>query len=84
MDKHIGKNISETLIGKWSQKLLDHAKQSAIDVFKTASKRAIKKTAEATCDLISNKSADKITKVSRNSQNTSETVINENDKEIPK
>ena len=31
--KNIGKNISKTLSGKYSQKLLDHAKQTAADVF---------------------------------------------------
>ena len=36
---------------------------------KTASKRAIKKTAEATGDLIGNKIADKITIVSKELQN---------------
>ena len=41
--------------GKYNQKLLDHAKQSATDVFKTASKRAIQKTAGATGDLNGNK-----------------------------
>ena len=30
------KSISKNLSGKYSQKLLDHAKQSAVDVFKTA------------------------------------------------
>ena len=35
------------------------------DVLKTASKRAIQKTAEATGDLIGNKIADKITRVSK-------------------
>ena len=71
--------------GKYSQKLLDHAKQSATDVFKTASKRAIQKTAEATGDLIGNKISNKIIKVSKNSQqNNSQTVTNVNDKEIPK
>ena len=40
---------------------------------------------EATGDLIGNEIAGKITKVSENSQqNTSETVTNENNKEIPK
>ena len=33
MFKNIGKNISKNFSGKYSQKLLDHAKQSAIDVF---------------------------------------------------
>ena len=84
MCKNSGKNISKHLNGKYSQKLLDHAKQSATDAFKTASIRAVQKT-ESTGDLIGNKNADKISKVSKNSQqNNSETVTNENDKEIPK
>ena len=62
MRKNIGKNIN------CSQKLLDHAKQSATDAFKTASKRAIQKTAESTNDLIGNKIANRITKVSKHSQ----------------
>ena len=41
MGTNIGKNISENLSRKYSQKLLDHTKQSATDVFKTASKRVI-------------------------------------------
>ena len=45
------------------QKLLDHAKQSATDALKTSSKRVIRKTAEATDDLIGNKIANKITKL---------------------
>ena len=66
MDEFIGKNISKKLSGKYSQKRLDYAKQSATDVFKTASKRANWKTAEATGDLIGNKIANKFTRVSRN------------------
>ena len=76
---------SETLSGKYSQKLFDHAKQSATDPPKTTSERAIQKAAEATSDLTVNDIADKITKVSKNSsQNNSGTVTNEHDKEIPK
>ena len=63
MGKNIGRNISEGLNSKYSQKLLDHAKQSATDAFKTSSKRVIQKTAEATSALIGNKIADKITRV---------------------
>ena len=71
--------------GKYSQKPLDHAKQSATDAFKTVSKRAISKSAEATGGLIGNKVGDRITKVSKNlEQNNSDTVANEHDKEIPK
>ena len=52
---------------------------------KPLQKGVIQKTAEATGDLIDNKIANKITGFSKNlQQNNSETVINENDKEIPK
>ena len=47
--KKNGKNINKNLRCKYSQKL-DHAKQSATDAFKTASKRAIPKAVEATGD----------------------------------
>ena len=48
---------SKNLSGKYSEKILDHAKQSATDTLKTTSKRAIQKTAEKTGDLIVNKVA---------------------------
>ena len=35
MNKNIGRNINKILRGKYSQKLLDHVKQSATDAFKT-------------------------------------------------
>ena len=57
--------ISKNLSCKYSQNLIDYAKQSATDALKTASKRAIQKTAEATGYLIRNKIADRITKVSK-------------------
>ena len=65
--RNIGKFISTTLSSKYIQKLLDHAKQSARDALKTASKRAIQKTAEATVDLNGNKIADRIMNVSNTS-----------------
>ena len=47
---------------------------SLTDALKTASKRAIQKTAEATCDLTGNKIADKITRASKTfPKNNSET-----------
>ena len=74
MGKNIGKNISKNLNSKYSQILLDHAKQSATGVLKTVSKRTIHNTTEANDDLIGNKIADKITRVSKTSpQNNSET-----------
>ena len=36
MDDNIGKNISKNLSAKYSQKLLDRAKQSATDGLKTS------------------------------------------------
>ena len=65
--------------GKYSQKHLDHAKQSATDALKTSSKRVIQETAEATDDFTGIKIANKIKKVSKNL----ETVTNKNNKEIP-
>ena len=58
-----GKNLSN----EYGQKLFDSAKKSTTDVIKTASKRAILKTAEATGDLVGNKIADKITSISNKS-----------------
>ena len=58
----IGKSKIKNLSGKYSQKLLDHAKQSATDPLKTASKKAIQKTAEATGGLVGIKLADKASK----------------------
>ena len=62
---------------KYSLSVFDYAKQSATDSLKTTSKRAIPKIAEATSDLIGNTIANKITKVSKHSQqNNSEIVTN--------
>ena len=44
--------MSKRLSCKYGQKLLDKAKKSTTDAMKTASKRAIQKTAEATGDLL--------------------------------
>ena len=59
------KNMCESLSNKYGQKLLDSTKKSAKDTIKTASKRAIQKSAEPRGDLIGNKIADKITSVSK-------------------
>ena len=59
--ENIGKNLSN----KYDKKLLETAKKSTTDAIKTASKRAIQKTVEATGDLIGNKYADEITSISK-------------------
>ena len=55
----MGKNLNI----EYSQKLLDHSRQSVKDAFKTTSKREIQKTAEGTVDLIGNKIVQKTSKV---------------------
>ena len=49
------KSMGKSLSNKHGQKLLDSAKKSTTDPIKTASKRAIQKTAEAIGDIIDNK-----------------------------
>ena len=70
----IGKNVSKNFSSKYSLKLLEHAKQSATESKrdrKTASKRVIQQTAEATGGLIRNTIADKIIKISKTSPQAS-------------
>ena len=73
--KNIGKNKGKNLSSKYSQKPVGHPKQSATDSLKSISKRAIQKTAEGSDDLIDNKTADVITKLSSNSSQTSSVTV---------
>ena len=75
--------VAKNMSNKYSQKLADTAKKSATDVIKTASKRTIQKTAEATGGLIGNKITDKITRASKNLHNE-EIQSNEVNNEMPK
>ena len=75
--------VAKNMSNKYSQKLVDTARKSATDAIKTASKRAIQKTAEATGDLVRNKIADKITSESKKLHNE-EIQLNEVNNEIPK
>ena len=75
--------VAKTMSNKYSQKLVDTANKFATDAIKTASKRAIQKTAEATGDLVGNKIADKITSASKKSRNE-EIQSNGFNNEIPK
>ena len=63
--KYMWKNLSN----KYGQKVLDSAKKSTTEAIKTASKRAIQKSAKTTGDLIGNKIADKIKTVSKKKSN---------------
>ena len=60
-------SFARSMSNKYGKKLIDTAKKFATDAKKTASKRAIQKTAEATGDLVSNQIANKITSVSKKS-----------------
>ena len=61
------KNRNKSLSSKYGEKRLHNTKKSTTDAIKTASKRAIQKTAVGTGDLIDNKIADKITNISKKS-----------------
>ena len=64
--------------------LLTQLKKSATDSIKTASKRAIQKTAEATGDLVGNKIADKIISVSKKSTKKLPTIDEDAELATPK
>ena len=57
--------FARSMSNKYGKKLVYTAKKSAKDAINTTSKRAIQKTAEATGDLVGNKTADKITSISK-------------------
>ena len=58
-------SFAGTFGDKIDKKLMDTATKTGIDAAKTASKRVVHKTAEATGDLIGNKVADEITSVGK-------------------
>ena len=68
--KYIGKILTKNLSGKYSQEILDLAKQSETDRIKTSSKRALQKIAEATSDLTGSKTVNKIKRASKKSPKT--------------
>ena len=57
---------------KYGKKLMDTATKTGIDAAKTASKRVVQKTAEATEDLIGNKIDDRITSIGKPKEKTKE------------
>ena len=67
-------SFARSMSNKYVKKLADTAKKSVTDAIKTASKRVIQKTVQATGDLVSNKIADKITSVSKKSTKKLSTI----------
>ena len=53
---------------KYGKKFMDTATKTRIDTTKIASKRVVQKTAEATGDLIGNKTADEITSIGKSKE----------------
>ena len=62
-------SFERSMSNKYGKKIVDIGKKFATYAVKTASEKAIQKTAEATGDLIGNKIADKITSVSKKKSN---------------
>ena len=65
-------SVAKSMSNKYGKKIVDTTKKSATNAIKTASKRAIQKTTEATGDLICNKIANKITSVSNKKSNNND------------
>ena len=68
-------SFARSMSNKYGKKLVGTAKRSATDAIKTASERAIQKTAEATGDLIGNKIVDKIISVSKRKSNNDDVEL---------
>ena len=63
-------SFARTFGDKYGKKLMDTATKTGIDAAKTASKRVVQKTAEATGDLMGNKIPDKITSLGKPKEKT--------------
>ena len=61
-------SFTRKLGDKYGKKLMDTATKTRIDAAKATSKRVVQKTAEATRDLIGNKTADKITLIGKSKE----------------
>ena len=57
--------LNKNFGNKYGKKLMHTATKTGIEAAKTASKKVVRKTAEATRDLIGNKIADKITSIGK-------------------
>ena len=62
---------------KYGKNLMDTGKKQETNFAKTAGKKIVEKSAEATGDLIGNKIADKITSMSKSKNKEKENEINE-------
>ena len=58
-------SFARKFVNKYGKKLIDTATKTGMNITKTASKRAVQKTAEVTGDFIGNKVAIKITSLGK-------------------
>ena len=65
MLKDIFLSFARKFGGKYGNELMYTATKTGVDAAKTASKRVVQKTEEATWDLIGNKIADNITSIGK-------------------
>ena len=63
-------SFARKFVNKYGKKLMDVATKTGMNAAKTASKRVVQKTAEATGDLIGNKIADNITPAGKTKENS--------------
>ena len=69
--------LLKDLVNKYSKTIMDIPTKTERDAAKTASKRVVQKTAEATEDLIGNKIADNITSIGKSKSKESKDEIKE-------
>ena len=74
----IGKNMSN----KYGKKILDKSVYAGKDFAKIAGKKVLHKSAEATGEMIGNKTADRITRISRNKTQKEDDRIMEETQEL--
>ena len=77
-------SFARSMSNKYGKRLVNTAKKSATDAIKTASKRAVQETAEATGDLVGNQIAHKITSVSKKSTKKLPTIDEDAELTTPK
>ena len=68
-------SFARNLSNKYGKKLLDTVTKKRLDALKTASKKVVRKAAEATEKFKGNKITDRIAKLAENSRSVEEIVI---------
>ena len=75
-------DVGKKMSNKYGRKILDKSMDAGKDFAKIAGKKVLTKSAEATGDLIGNKIADRITKITRNKDKKEDDRIMEETQEL--